>query len=240
MSHLFLLQAFNGTPVGCLEFPLFWSFRQFGSSLGSSLTAAKARGCCGQGGVLSALAGVPAVSLPVEGPCHCCVCSSNIETLFIATHATLGCLWQHHGNHILNRMQLPECWWGPENSVIVTPVLQELLWLPTVFHVQFQVLVLIYKAPNSLGHGYLKDLLLLYHLSCALHLAGEVPLVIPQAREAVCTWRAFSVVDPLLWNSLPLKAPLILSLSVFWCCMKTAVSSGFVMVMPSPVAFTCL
>lgn len=37
------------------------------------------------------------------------------------------------------------------------PLLKQLHWLPVCFQVKFQVLVMIFKALNDLGHSYLKD-----------------------------------------------------------------------------------
>lgn len=46
----------------------------------------------------------------------------------------------------------------------VTPILQELHWLPGVFKAQFQIVVIPYKALYGLDSGYLKECHTLQHL----------------------------------------------------------------------------
>ncbi|KAF7237686.1 putative RNA-directed DNA polymerase from transposon BS, partial [Varanus komodoensis] len=65
----------------------------------------------------------------------------------------------------------------------VTPVLYQLHWLPVEVWAQFKVLVLTYKALNSLGPGYLKEHLLPYMPSRPLRSAGEALLRKPFLRE---------------------------------------------------------
>lgn len=62
---------------------------------------------------------------------------------------------------------------------------------------------------------------------------GEALLVVPQLRvsQLVCAGRrAFSVMAPFLWNSLPLESHLTPSLTTFRLCVKTTILVGFLMV----------
>lgn len=76
---------------------------------------------------------------------------------------------------------------------------------------------------QSLGLGYLKSNLLCYQLFCALCSALEAVLVLPPA-GVICLLsprrRAFSLLAPTLWNSLPLEARLVLSGTSFCHCVE--------------------
>lgn len=65
----------------------------------------------------------------------------------------------------------------------ITPILQELHWLPLASCAQFKVPVLIYKALNGLWLGFLKDHLLRHQPSCVLCSTGEAPLSVPLAKH---------------------------------------------------------
>ncbi|KAF7252847.1 Leucine-rich repeat-containing protein 72 [Varanus komodoensis] len=102
----------------------------------------------------------------------------------------------------------------------MTPVLRQLHWLPTEARAQFKVLIMTYKALNGLGPGYLNDRLRPYMPDRPLRSVGEPLLREHSMKEIrrVGTWRrAFSVVAPNLWNSLPKEVRLAPSLLVFRC-----------------------
>ncbi|KAF7253589.1 Ryanodine receptor 2, partial [Varanus komodoensis] len=65
---------------------------------------------------------------------------------------------------------------GTERYVHMTPVLCQLHWLPIEVRAQFKVLVMIYKALNGLGLGYLKERLYPYMPARPLRSAGEALL----------------------------------------------------------------
>uniref|UniRef100_A0A803SUT5 Reverse transcriptase domain-containing protein n=1 Tax=Anolis carolinensis TaxID=28377 RepID=A0A803SUT5_ANOCA len=98
-----------------------------------------------------------------------------------------------------------------------TPLFKELHWLPFTFRAQFKVQVITYKALNSLGPTYLRDRISPYEPACSLRSSGEALLSLPppsQSRLEGTRERAFSVVAPQLWNSLPREirqAPTLLS-----------------------------
>ncbi|KAF7252366.1 hypothetical protein EYD10_01731 [Varanus komodoensis] len=100
----------------------------------------------------------------------------------------------------------------------MTPVLRQLHWLPIEARAQFKVLIMTYKALNGLGPGCLNERLRPYMPDRPLRSAGESLLREPSMKEIrrVSTRRrAFSVVAPNLWNSLPKEVRLALSLRVF-------------------------
>ncbi|KAF7235021.1 Vomeronasal type-2 receptor 1 [Varanus komodoensis] len=65
----------------------------------------------------------------------------------------------------------------------MTPVLRQLHWLPIEARAQFKVLVMTYKALNSLGPGYLKERLRPYMPDRPLRSAGESLLREPSMKE---------------------------------------------------------
>ncbi|KAF7248130.1 putative uncharacterized transposon-derived protein F52C9.6 [Varanus komodoensis] len=100
----------------------------------------------------------------------------------------------------------------------MTAVLRQLHWLPIEAQAQFKVLIMTYKALNSLGPGYLNERLRPYMPDRPLRCAGESLLREPSMKEIrrVNTQRrAFSAVAPNLWNSLPKEVRLAPSLLVF-------------------------
>ncbi|KAF7250422.1 Dimethylglycine dehydrogenase, mitochondrial [Varanus komodoensis] len=72
---------------------------------------------------------------------------------------------------------------GTGRYVHMTPVLRQLHWLPIEVRAQFKVLVMTYKALNSLGPGYLKERLHPYMPSRPLRSAGEALLREPSVKE---------------------------------------------------------
>ena len=88
----------------------------------------------------------------------------------------------------------------------ITPVLQQLHWLPVRQRVEFKLAVLVYKALNNLASPYLSD---------------DCQLVVITGRRQLrssdnfsCTMtcsssplgdRAFAAAGPRLWNSLPIQ-----------------------------------
>ncbi|XP_061477973.1 uncharacterized protein LOC133382302 [Rhineura floridana] len=106
----------------------------------------------------------------------------------------------------------------------ITPVLAHLHWLPICFRAKFKVLVLTYKALYGAGPRYLSERLSRYEPARTLRSATKALLRVPTHREArrvVTRSRAFSVVAPELWNSLPEEVRLAPTLSSFRRQVKT-------------------
>ena len=106
----------------------------------------------------------------------------------------------------------------------VGPLLQRLHWLPVPFRAQFKVLVLTFKALHGSGPGYLRDRLLPYNPTRTLRSSEGAFLTVPPPREVkgmAARNRAFSVVAPRLWNTLPLDLRTAPSLSSFRRGLKT-------------------
>ncbi|XP_061451815.1 uncharacterized protein LOC133369973 [Rhineura floridana] len=113
---------------------------------------------------------------------------------------------------------------GTKRSEHVTPILAGLHWLPVRFRAQFKVLVLTYKALHGTGPQYLVDRLSRYEPTRALRSTSKALLRVPtqkDARKATTRKRAFLVVAPELWNTLPDEVRLAPTLLSFWCQVKT-------------------
>lgn len=99
----------------------------------------------------------------------------------------------------------------------IIPILQELYWLPIAFYAQFKVLVFNYKALYGLGQGYKKDCFFPYYPTYALRSAEKAVsgvLPVSEAWPAVIR-RTFSIMAPLLWNSIRRDAHLATSAMTF-------------------------
>uniref|UniRef100_R4GDA2 Reverse transcriptase domain-containing protein n=1 Tax=Anolis carolinensis TaxID=28377 RepID=R4GDA2_ANOCA len=105
-----------------------------------------------------------------------------------------------------------------------TLLFKELHWLPLIFRTQFKVLVITYQAQNGLGPIYLRDRLSPYEPVRSLRSSGEALLSLPPASQARLVGtrdRAFSVVAPRLWNSLPREIREAPTLMAFRKSLKT-------------------
>ena len=103
----------------------------------------------------------------------------------------------------------------------ITPVLQQLHWLPIPFRIQYKVLLMTFKAIHNLAPPYLSDLLQFPTHSRSLRSASTILLSVPPARLTTMGSRAFSRSAPRLWNSLPPGLRNIDSLSHFKSQLKT-------------------
>lgn len=103
----------------------------------------------------------------------------------------------------------------------ITPVLQQLHWLPIQFRIQFKVLLLTFKAIHNLSPPYLSDLLHVSTPSRFLRSSSALHLSVPPARLATMGSRAFSRSAPRLWNSLPLHLKNLDSFPHFKTGLKT-------------------
>ncbi|XP_024909526.1 uncharacterized protein LOC112486568 [Cynoglossus semilaevis] len=85
----------------------------------------------------------------------------------------------------------------------ITPVLQQLHWLPIKFRITYKILLLTFKAIHNSAPPYISDLLYVAVPSRFLRLSSSIHLTVPSARLATMGYRAFSRSAPQLWNSLP-------------------------------------
>ncbi|XP_061484291.1 cilia- and flagella-associated protein 95 isoform X2 [Rhineura floridana] len=106
----------------------------------------------------------------------------------------------------------------------ITPVLEDLHWLPVVYRAQFKVLVLTFKALYGFGPVYLKERLQHHQICRPTRSASQDLLSVPPVKTARLVRtreRAFSIVAPTLWNSLPYDLRRAPSLPSFRQALKT-------------------
>lgn len=103
----------------------------------------------------------------------------------------------------------------------ITPVLQNLHWLPVPYRIKFKILLLTHKALHNQAPSYLKDLLHPYTPSRTLRTANSNLLTVPRTRHRTWGDRAFSVAAPSLWNSLPQHIRDTVDPSIFKSKLKT-------------------
>ncbi|XP_073709407.1 uncharacterized protein [Misgurnus anguillicaudatus] len=87
----------------------------------------------------------------------------------------------------------------------ITPVLQQLHWLPVQQRIHYKVLLITYKALNNLAPPYLKDLLQ-HHRPIRSLRSADLNLLRPiiKSKHRTLGDRAFAIAAPTLWNSLPI------------------------------------
>ena len=103
----------------------------------------------------------------------------------------------------------------------ITPLLQQLHWLPLKNRVEFKLLLLAFKCLHGLAPAYLANLLTPYTPSRALRSASSNLLHVPSTCTKTYGDRAFSVAAPRLWNSLPQKLRQMDDINHFKSAIKT-------------------
>ena len=103
----------------------------------------------------------------------------------------------------------------------ITPVLQELHWLPVQQRICFKVLTLAYQAIHGTAPQYLVDLVSWYRPQRTLRSSDSLLLVEPQSRLRTYGDRAFKHAAPRLWNKLPVQLRSATTLSAFKRSLKT-------------------
>ncbi len=110
---------------------------------------------------------------------------------------------------------------GTKKRDHITPVLASLHWLPIKLRVDFEVLLFAYKALHNSAPDYICDLIKPYTASRSLRSSDQLLLSVPRSRCKTKGDRAFSVMAPKLWNSLPLNIRASPSLDAFKSSLKT-------------------
>ena len=90
-------------------------------------------------------------------------------------------------------------------SIIDSPLLFELHWLPVEQRITFKILLFVFKSLNGLAPFYLSDLISTYVPSRGLRSASLSLLHVPRSNQKTCGDRAFAVAAPRLWNALPIQ-----------------------------------
>ena len=103
----------------------------------------------------------------------------------------------------------------------ITPVLAALHWLPIKSRIDFKILLITYKALHDLAPPYISELLHAKPNVRALRSSNKGLLDIPPSNLKTKGDRAFAVIAPTLWNTLPLVIKNAQSVDVFKNLLKT-------------------
>ncbi|RCU35148.1 hypothetical protein DVA81_17760 [Acinetobacter baumannii] len=110
---------------------------------------------------------------------------------------------------------------GTSKREHISPILASLHWLPVMSRIEFKILLLTYKALIGQAPSYLKELIVPYYPTRALHSQNAGLLVVPKVSKSRMGARAFSYQAPLLWNQLPIWVREADTLSSFKSMLKT-------------------
>ena len=103
----------------------------------------------------------------------------------------------------------------------ISPILSNLHWLPVEKRITYKVLLIVFKCLNGLSPQYLSELLIEYKPTRTLRSCSKKLLVVPRVNTKRYGERAFSVIGPRLWNSLPQNLRDITNLEHFKKNLKT-------------------
>ena len=135
-------------------------------------------------------------------------------------------LYIHLPDYLINRLQ------RIQNSaarlvtlsrkcVHITPVLQNLHWLPVSQRIVFKVLLFTYKILHDEAPSYLSDLINVHEPLRTTRSSSTIKLFEPSYKQEHYGERAFSVAAPKLWNELPEILRQAPNLSLFKSQLKT-------------------
>ena len=102
----------------------------------------------------------------------------------------------------------------------ITPVLENLHWLPVQQRIMFKVVLFVFKCLNGLAPPYLAELINVKENSCSCQLQSDSCLQEKKTNNKFGD-RAFSICGPVLWNQLPKCMKEINSLEEFKKELKT-------------------
>ena len=96
----------------------------------------------------------------------------------------------------------------------ITPVLHSLHWLRIKYRIDFKINTLVYKTLHTNQPVYLRELLSLSEKQ-RTRASGTRELIRPRSPKTKAGSRAFYVVAPYLWNSLPAEVRTAETYSIF-------------------------
>ena len=108
----------------------------------------------------------------------------------------------------------------------ISPILQELHWLPVKSRIKFKLLTLVFKCLQGSAPVYLQELIQRYKPTRSLRSDSQNLLVQMRVRTKMFGDRAFARAAPELWNSLPQSLRDINSLEQFKSNLKTFLFSN--------------
>ena len=109
----------------------------------------------------------------------------------------------------------------------MTPLLQELHWLPMKFRPQYKIATFVYRFFDGSLPGYLSQTLCAYEPTRNLRSSCEKLLKVPKRNTKTFGERSFSFLAPSVWNSLPSGLRNSSTLPLFKSRLKTLVYDSF-------------
>ncbi len=103
----------------------------------------------------------------------------------------------------------------------ITPVLQQLHWLPIEHRISFKILSMVYKGLHGLAPPYICNLFHPYTPTRSLRSSNWNLLAVPRIWTNKSGGRAFGYAAPKLYNSLPIGINTSASLPIFKKHLKT-------------------
>ena len=105
----------------------------------------------------------------------------------------------------------------------ITPILEDLHWLPIKFRIEFKIVLLTFKCLYGLAPQYLADLIAFAPQSRYNLRSRNATLLVSAKTRCPPTFgdRAFQSAAPKLWNSLPAEIRNIQTLTSFKQALKT-------------------
>jgi hypothetical protein len=110
---------------------------------------------------------------------------------------------------------------GTPKYARITPVLQELHWLPVEQRILYKTLLLVSRAIHDQAPLYIQDIIIEHAPTRSLQSANQKLLKVPCTSSSLVQARAFSVVGPRLWNDLPFDIQTEVSIDLFKSKLKT-------------------
>ena len=110
---------------------------------------------------------------------------------------------------------------GTKKYSPITPVLQQLHWLPVKSRISFKILLLTFQCLHNVAPSYLQELLKKYTPVRSLRSSQKNLLECPVLGTRFYGERAFSFGGPLLWNAVPLHLKEANSVNNFKSLLKT-------------------
>ena len=109
----------------------------------------------------------------------------------------------------------------------ITPILQDLHWLPISERINYKIILLTFKALNNMAPEYLKELLHRYTPKRQLRSSTKNLLEVPKFNMKSYGQRSFSVRAPQLWNNLPEHIKNCSNINTFKKYLKTFLFKNF-------------
>ena len=105
----------------------------------------------------------------------------------------------------------------------ITPILEDLHWLPIKYRIEFKIVLLTFKCLQGLAPQYLVDLIAIAPRSRYNLRSRNATLLVPAKARCLPTLgdRACQSAAPKLWNSLPAEIRNIQILTSFKQALKT-------------------